>query len=74
MPNITISLDEELIKRGREYAAKHNTSINALIRKYLQQTVESQTDDWLAECFELMNTTGADSKGKQWEREDLYDV
>ncbi len=74
MPNITISLDEELIKKGRRYAAKHKTSINALIRKYLKQTVESQSVDWLDECFSLMDNAGGDSKGKRWEREDLYDV
>ncbi len=74
MPNITISLDEELIKKGRQYAAKHKTSINALIRKYLKQTVASQSDDWLDECFGLMDNAGGDSKGKRWQREDLYDV
>ena len=74
MPNITISLDEELIKKGRQYASKHKTSVNALIRKYLEQTVESQSGDWLDECFGLMDKSGADSKGKRWKREDLYDV
>ena len=74
MPNITISLDEELIKKGRQYAAKHKTSINALIRKFLKQTVESQSVDWLDECFGLMDDAGGDSKGKRWQREDLYDV
>ena len=73
MPNITISLDEELIKKGRQYAAKHNTSINALIRKYLEQTVESQSDGWLDECFSQMDSAGGDSRGERWKREDLYD-
>jgi len=31
MPNITISIDEKLLKFGREYAEKHHTSVNALI-------------------------------------------
>lgn len=74
MPNITISLDEELIKKGRQYAAKHKTSINALIRKYLKQTVVTQSDDWLDGCFGMMDNAGGDSKGKRWKREDLYDV
>ena len=74
MPNITISLDEELIKKGRQYAEKHQTSINALIRNYLVQTVGAQSGDWLDECFGVMDNSGADSKGKRWKREDLYDV
>ena len=47
MPNITISLDEDLLKSGRRYAEKHQTSMNALIRKLLQQTVNSQSKNWL---------------------------
>jgi len=31
MPDITISIDEKLLKFGREYAEKHHTSVNALI-------------------------------------------
>ena len=31
MPNITISLEEDLMKLGRRYAEKHQTSLNALI-------------------------------------------
>ena len=74
MPNITISLDEDLLKAGRKYAKKHNTSVNALIRKLLEQTVESRPEDWLDECFKLMDQAEVNSQGKRWKREDLYDV
>ena len=72
MPNITISLDEGLLKSGRRYAEKHQTSINALIRKLLEQTVRLQSEAWLAECFNLMDRAGGNSKGRRWQREDLY--
>ena len=72
MPNITISLDEDLLKSGRRYAEKHQTSMNALIRKLLEQTVRFESDAWLEECFHLMDRSGGDSKGKRWQREDLY--
>jgi hypothetical protein len=74
MPNITISLDEELLKFGRRYAEKHNTSLNALIRNLLEQTVKLQSTAWLEECFKLMDQANASSQGKRWTREDLYDV
>ena len=74
MPNITISLDEDLLRSGRKYAEKHNTSMNALIRKLLEQTVKDQSKDWLEECFNLMDRAGADSRGRKWRRGDLYDV
>ncbi|MCG8641641.1 MAG: hypothetical protein MI862_18060, partial [Desulfobacterales bacterium] len=31
-------MDKDLIESGRRYAKKHNTSLNALIRKLLEQT------------------------------------
>ena len=75
MPNITISLDEKLLKSGREYAKKHRTSVNALIRNLLEQTVKrSDSTQWLDECFAMMNRANVRSKGKRWKREDLYDV
>lgn len=74
MPNITISLDEELLKSGRRYAEEHQTSINALIRKLLEQTVRLQSDDWLEESFNLMDRANGNSKGRKWKREDLYNA
>ena len=74
MPNITISLDEKLLKSGRRYAEKHQTSMNALIRKLLEQTVKPQSNNWLEECFNLMDRANVNSKGRGWKREELYDV
>ncbi len=74
MPNITISLDEELLKSGRRYAEKQQTSMNALIRKLLEQTVRLQSDDWLEECFNLMDRANGNSGGRKWNREELYNV
>jgi plasmid stability protein len=74
MANITISLDDDLLKAGRKYAQKHQTSMNALIRKLLSQAVTDDSNEWIEECFRLMDRTGANSKGLKWKREDLYDV
>jgi plasmid stability protein len=51
MKNITISLDDEILKAGREYAKRHNTSLNSLIRKLLAQTVLPKSQNWLEEGF-----------------------
>ena len=74
MPNITISIDEKLLKFGREYAEKHHTSVNALIRNLLEQTVKTDSTLWLDECFVLMDRANARSEGRQWKREDLYNA
>jgi len=74
MPNITISLNEDLLKSSRRYAEKHQTSVNTLIRKFLEQTVRSDSNDWIEECFRLMDRAKANSGGRRWKREDVYDV
>jgi hypothetical protein len=74
MPNVTISLDEKLITAGQRYAEAHHTSLNTLVRKLLEQTVETQSKDWLEEFFSLMDRAEGNSQGQRWRREDLYDV
>ena len=37
--NITLSADEEVIRKCREYARAHDTSLNKLIRDYLHKLV-----------------------------------
>ncbi len=74
MSNITLSLDDKIIKAGREYAKQHNTSLNALVRKLLEETVGESSELWQEECFAVMDKAGGKSTGKKWKREDLYDV
>ncbi|MGD9159428.1 MAG: hypothetical protein PVG39_13535 [Desulfobacteraceae bacterium] len=74
MANITISISDDLLKMGREYAKTHNTSLNAIIRDLLEKNISSVSGEWFEECERLMDRAQADSKGKKWSREELYDV
>ena len=74
MRNVTISLEDEVLEAGREYAKRSNTSLNALIRRLLAQTVMTESSQWLEECFALMDKAEADSGSWGWRREDIYDV
>lgn len=74
MPNLTISLDEEVLRASREYARKRNLSLNALIRQLLEQRVRRVEATWIDACFERMDAARVDSGGRSWRREDLYDV
>jgi hypothetical protein len=74
MRNVTLSLDDDLLKAGREYARKNNTTLNSLVRKLLAHSVTNPARGWLEECFVLMDRAKANSRGKKWSREDLYDV
>lgn len=74
MSNVTLSLKEEILKKGREYAKRHNTSLNNLIRALLEKTVTKTDSSWLNACFKKMDRLKIKSKTKKWKREDLYDV
>lgn len=73
MRNVTISLDDDLLKASRRYAKKQRTTLNNLIRKFLKDNVIRESSNWLEECFKNMDRAKGNSKGRKWKREDLYD-
>ncbi len=73
MPNVTISLEKELIEKGREYARKKGTSLNNLIRELLSNAVDNNSHAWFDSAIELMDKINLDSKGKKWTREEIYE-
>jgi ribonuclease D len=72
MKNITLALDEKIIQKGRKYASKHNLTLNSLVRKLLERTVEEDSLNWLEECFHLMDKATVTKGAGKWKREDLY--
>lgn len=71
MANVTISLNDELLTASREYAQRHATSLNALIRDVLEKMVTSSREDWAQELFDLMDASPGDSRGWKWNREEI---
>ncbi len=72
--NITLSADEKLIEKARDYANKHNTTLNSLIRNYLKNIVnETDIENTMAE-FELIAVNyGGNSKNVSLsKREKIY--
>ncbi len=74
MPNITLSIQEDLLKEGRKYAQQHHTSLNALIRDLLKKTFKKNKNGWLKESFRFMDKHPVNSRGRKFSRESLYDV
>ena len=72
MPNVTISLDESLIKAGRDMAEKQNTSLNGLIRTLLERQVSRNSEGWLDDFFATADQHPGHSGGRTWTREDLH--
>ena len=44
MPNITVSLPEDVYRRARIRAAEQNTSVSAMVRQFLTETGTAETD------------------------------
>ena len=42
--NLTLAIDDELLDRARVLAAMRRTSVNAMIREYLEQVVQAELD------------------------------
>jgi len=72
--NITLALDEKIIKKGRQYASKHNLTLNSLVRRLLERTVDTDSSEWLEECFATMDKIDLPAKIQKWHREELYRV
>ena len=74
MPNVTISIEEKILKASRAYAKEHGLSLNALIREILSRTISRSSTHWIDECYAFMDSLKVDSRGKTWDRNDLYDL
>ena len=74
MANITLSLEDDVLKRSREYARARGLSLNALVRQLLERAVSVPQDGSIDELFRLMDDLKADSRGRRWTREEIYDV
>jgi hypothetical protein len=72
MKNITLALDEETLDAGRDYAQRHQTTLNALVRELLVKTVLADRKAAVCEMLRLMDRHPGNSQGRRWTREDLY--
>ena len=72
--NITLSADKELIQKAREYAAQRGTSLNQLIREYLEHIAAMGDKESNAREFERLATecSGTSPEGYVFDREDAH--
>ncbi len=72
--NVTLSINDEVIRRARRQAEAMGTSVNQLVREYLEQ-LAGQTDGAAAaaEFEELSRTAKGDSRGWKFNREELHE-
>jgi len=76
MKNITLAIDDGVLRAARRYAAAHDTTVNGLVRAYLTRiaTEDDRVTTARKELLELAETSPARlGPGWKWNREELYD-
>lgn len=66
-------MDDDLLRRSREYAARQGTTLNSLIRQLLDTRVTSGEDRWMEEWFDLADEAKGESKGWKFDRDELHE-
>ena len=75
MANITLKIDEELLEKARQLALRRKTSINAIVRKHLEEFVSRDLSREAAvkglEAF--FRQSRAKVGTKTWTRDELHE-
>lgn len=74
--NITLSIDEEIVKKVRKIAIDKDTTLTAMVRDYLTSLAKSDATTRKARADKLMETferLSRDMGPRTWAREDLYE-
>jgi hypothetical protein len=74
--NITMAIEETLLKKARKIAVEKDTTVTGLIRKYLETLVhreEGVKKETISELAGLLDRSKAEVGEKTWSREDLHE-
>jgi plasmid stability protein len=74
--NLTLAIDEELLRRARIRAIEEGTSVNAVVREFL--TAYAGRDGQVEAITRFLeiadqSQTGSDGTGRSWTREEIHD-
>ena len=74
MANLTITVDEELLKQARLRALREGTSVNRLLRERLESYVEDdrRRRKAIRDLLRLSRSARSGSAGRSVRREDVY--
>ncbi len=76
MPNITLNVDQDVIKKVRKIALDRNTTLTAMVRDYLQSVAERDAVERERRIARLKNSFrrySQDMGQRTWRRDQLYD-
>jgi hypothetical protein len=75
MKNVTLALDEAILREARRIAAERSTSVNALVREFLERLTERESHARKARrrIAELCKDSKAEVGERRWCRDDLHE-
>jgi len=72
--NVTLSIDEATLARARELAARRGTSLNQMVRDYLEEVASDLSpEEILQELKANWKKNGGNSGGRRWTREEIHE-
>jgi hypothetical protein len=71
--NITLSVDEEIVKRAREKLRTTGKSINQEIREHLEHLAGDHDLEQAIEILEKTSGLGTADAGWKWNRDEIYE-
>jgi hypothetical protein len=76
MTNITLSLDEEMVRKVRKIALEKDTTLTALVRDFLTSVAkrdEQKKKTVIRKLKTSFKTLSRDMGAREWTRESLYE-
>lgn len=75
MKNVTLAIEEATLREARRIAAERSTSLNAMIREFLEQLAEreSHVNQARRRILELCSQSSAEVGQKDWKRDELHE-
>ena len=75
LSDLTITVDEETLKKARIRALTEGTSVNEVLRSFLESYagVKAEQAAALREIIEIARQSKSRRLGKRWTRDELYD-
>jgi len=72
--NLTLSIDERVLKRARRVAASMGMSLNQAVRRFLEDLAgDDSVDSDIAEMNNLSAGSGGRSRGWRLDREEIHE-
>jgi hypothetical protein len=76
MPNITLSVEDKIIKKVRKIAIDKNTTLTALVRDFLTSVADQdaqEKDIAVAKLRKSFKKLGRNMEKRKWTREGLHE-